>query len=261
MDTRFWGPSGWKLLHSITFGNQNNGKDVCAFFNYLPYVLPCKFCRASLSEYILEDPIEKSCGTPETLQRWLWRIHNKVNEKLRRQHVQVDGPNPPFYAVSAFYKDKLRQGCSKTHFDGWDFLFSVAECHPLSQASRSSLPILGHPPVEELTTPLEKNRWNLLEPEERLVYYTKFFQSLPAVLPFKEWRNVWAQSDCETYTKRKETIDCLWKIRRTLEKELELLDKDTYASMCKTLQDNRSGCNRSSKSKTCRKKRTKVTTN
>ena len=85
MDTRFWGPSGWRLLHLITFAYEpeRDKKNVCKFFHKLPYVLPCKFCRASLSEYMLEDPVEDACASPEKLQRWLWRIHNKVTAKLR----------------------------------------------------------------------------------------------------------------------------------------------------------------------------------
>ena len=168
MDTRFWGPSGWRLLHLITFSYspERDKKSVCKFFHMLPYVLPCKFCRASLSEYILEDPIEDACETPLKLQKWLWRIHNKVNEKL---HVKT--PTPSFADVAKIYTEKLEQGCSRTVFDGWEFLFSVAENHPFSRAGYSAIPLQGSPPLEELTTPLLRNRWNSMEAEERMKFY------------------------------------------------------------------------------------------
>ena len=58
MDTRFWGPSGWRLLHLITFATSDIDNDhLQLFFRNLPYVLPCKFCRASLTDYYAVDPI------------------------------------------------------------------------------------------------------------------------------------------------------------------------------------------------------------
>ena len=248
MDTRFWGPSGWRLLHLITFSYlpERDKKNVCEFFHALPYVLPCKFCRASLSEYIIEDPIEDACESPLALQKWLWRIHNKVNDKLRAKLE-----NPPFSAVSKLYKEKLDQGCSRTVFDGWEFLFSVAEHHPFSRGSSSYSPLEGAPEV--LTTPLLRNRWNVMRPEERMEFYEKFWTVLPKVLPFDEWRKGWGSMKLDT---RKDTLSSLWHIRSSLEKELDLLNKTDYSSLCKLLQSVRSGCNSSSRSKTCRKKRT-----
>ena len=253
MDTRFWGPSGWRLLHLITFSYspERDKKNVCAFFNVLPYVLPCKFCRASLSEYLIEDPIEEGCQSPLQLQKWLWRTHNKVNEKLRKAGL-TKVEDPVFSEVAAMYKEKLEQGCSRTIFDGWDFLFSIAENHPFSRAGNSSIPLINAPPLSELTTPLLRNRWNNMESEERIKYYREFWTLLPKVLPFDEWRKGWGEIECST---RKDTLASLWRVRSSLEKELELLNRTDYSSLCKLLQSVRSGCNASSRSKTCRKKR------
>lgn len=221
---------------------ERDKKNVCKFFHALPYVLPCKFCRASLSEYIIEDPIEDACESPLALQKWLWRVHNRVSEKLNKKFEP-----PSFSAVSKIYKEKLEQGCSRTVFDGWEFLFSIAEHHPFSRGNTYS-PIEGAPPLEELTTPLLRNRWNVMRSEERIEFYNTFWNILPSVLPFDEWRKGWGSIECET---RKDTLASLWRIRSALENELELLNKTTYSSLCKLLQSVRSGCG----SKTCRKKR------
>ena len=253
MDTRFWGPSGWRLLHLITFSYspERDKKNVCELFHALPYVLPCKFCRASFSEHMLEEPIEDACVDPLTLQKWLWNIHNKVTERLKKHGLTKATP-PPFQAVADMYREKLEQGCSRTVFDGWDFLFSIAENHPLSRAGSSTVPLQGAPPLNEITTPLLRNRWNVMEPEERLKYYCDFWKVLPKTLPFPEWRKGWGTVDCET---RKETLSSLWRVRSSLEKELELLNRTNYSSLCKLLQSVRSGCGASNRSKTCRKKR------
>ena len=254
MDTRFWGPSGWRLLHLITFSYspERDKKSVCEFFHMIPYVLPCKFCRASFSQHLIDDPIEDTCDTPVALQKWLWRIHNRVNEKLRTARL-TKGEDPPFSDVAKIYTEKLEQGCSKTVFDGWEFLFSVAENHPFSRGGSIVLPFTDAPPLSELTTPLLRNRWNYIQPEERMKFYEKFWTVLPKVLPFQEWRKGWGKIDCET---RKDTLTSLWRVRSDLEKELDLLNRTTYSSLCKLLQSVRSGCGASSRSKTCRRKRT-----
>ena len=254
MDTRFWGPSGWKMLHLITFSKPQVASTICDFFETLAYVLPCKYCRASFSEYTLEDPIQNSCKSPIELQRWLWRVHNQVNAKLRGQGL-AHHEDPTFSAVSRIYKHKLAEGCSRTTFDGWDFLFSVADNHPLSRASRASSPLQGAPPVETLATPLERNRWNVMPPEERMVYYEKFWQLLPQVLPFEEWRAVWKRFGHANWTSQKLSVRSLWAIRCALEKELDLLNRTTYSNLCKVLQSHRSGCSTATRGKTCRKKR------
>ena len=250
MDTRYWGPSGWRLLHLISFANTAK-PSVCEFMNTLPYILPCKYCRKSLSEYMTDDPVE--CNKKQ-LPKWLWRIHNDVNEKLRKQKISV-GEDPSFATVQTVYVDRLTSGCSQTHFEGWEFLFSVAESHPYSRAAKASVAIPGHPPLEELTEPLERNRWNVMTPEERMPYYNRFWELLPEVLPFPEWKHSWNEAVSATPTCRADCLKYLWSIRRHMESKLDLLNRTTYDSLCKELRHHRSGCTRSTKGKTCRPKR------
>lgn len=250
MDTRYWGPSGWRLLHLISFANNPNPK-MCEFMNILPFILPCKYCRKSLSEYMTKDPVE--CNKKD-LPKWLWRIHNDVNAKLRHQKLHVVS-DPSFKKVEDIYLERLLSGCTKTTFDGWEFLFSIAEAHPYSRIARLSVAIPGHPPIEEITIPLERNRWNIMTPEERLPYFNRFWQLLPDVLPFPEWKKSWNEADVTPYMCRIDCLKNLWSIRRHMERSLELLNQTTYSSLCKELQDNRSGCTKSTRGKTCRKKR------
>lgn len=252
MDTRYWGPSAWRLLHLISF-RISVDQHVCDFMNTLPYILPCKHCRKSLSEYMIKDPVE--CNK-KNLPKWLWRIHNDVNEKLRKQRLHVE-PDPSFPIVETIYLERLAAGCSRTSFEGWEFLFSIAEAHPFSRATKSSTPIQGHPPIEDITTPLERNRWNVMTPEERMPFYNRFWELLPDILPFPEWRHIWKEALKELGPPqcRTDCIKYLWSIRRHMEKHLDLLNRTTYDSLCKELRENRSGCSISIRGKTCRKKR------
>ena len=246
MDTRYWGPSGWKLLHMAANAYQTKQKsDFKAFFEVLPFILPCKYCRQSLAEYYEEDPLDLS--NPLALQKWLYRIHNKVNDKLRNQG---DTPNPTFKTVKKQYDEILSLSCSEVDFPGWDFLFSIAETHPSSKLVRNSKPIDGSP--EGSLSQEERNKWNLLSPDERMVYFKKFWITLPSIFPYKDWTTLWFQGSLED---RRSTIKWLWKLRSHICKKLNQKNKHTFEGLCNTLKNQRSGCGVSNRGKTCRKKR------
>jgi hypothetical protein len=194
------------------------------------------------------DPIEDSL---DSIPKWLWRIHNDVNAKLRGQAIHTE-PDPSFKRVKDIYEDRLNTGCSRTTFEGWEFLFSLAEAHPCNRSK--SEPISGHPALDTITDPLERVRWNVMPPQERMVYYRQFWKLLPMVMPFPEWEEIWNTSVPRTICRTKCLKD-LWTIRRTMEEKLELLNRTTYNSLCKELHEHRSGCTNSVRGKTCRKKR------
>ena len=128
MDTKFWGPSGWKLLHSITFKFPSrptrHAKDMAfELFDSLKYVLPCRFCRESYKQFLGKDPIQYT--SREKLSQWLYRIHNYVNNKLRHQGY-LQTPNPTFEQVKKEYQSIP----FPQQFVGWDFLFSIAMNYP-----------------------------------------------------------------------------------------------------------------------------------
>ena len=252
MDTRYWGPSGWRLLHLIVANKAKKPKEFSSFLEHLPYVLPCKYCRSSLSFYYQEMPYEDS----HNLEHWMWSIHNKVNGKLRLEG-QNKPPNPPFAKVQKIYEERLGYGCTRTEFPGWEFLFSIIKNHPLT--SRDTYPIPGAPPIETLSTDLEKNRWNLLDPEQRFAHWIQFWQALPDVFPYAEWTQSWKESLEEppsSWNTMGLAMKSLWKLRCQFEEKLALLNKTTYKTLCNDLTFFKSGCaNKNIQTKTCRRLR------
>ena len=120
MDTRFWGPSGWQLFHLIAFRSPDP-RDV---LDDMKDILPCKYCRASTSEYVAKSPPRAPYG------RWLYDIHNKVNAKLRDQCSEdpavIDpGPDPVFEDIKSRY-----EAMTPNAVPGRDFLMSVAYNFP-----------------------------------------------------------------------------------------------------------------------------------
>jgi hypothetical protein len=90
METIFWGPSGWLFIHTLTFiypENPNFTEKVKMreFINLLAMVLPCKYCRASFTKYTNNLQVNEYLDSRDKLVEWLYKIHNKVNAKLRRQ--------------------------------------------------------------------------------------------------------------------------------------------------------------------------------
>jgi len=120
VDTRYWGPPGWQLFHLIAFRSEHPD-DV---LNDMKDVLPCKFCRASTTEFVKKHPLRGNPG------KWLYDIHNMVNDKLRTQakddsKVIDPGPDPDFEEIKERY-----MAMKPTKIPGRDFLMAVAYNYP-----------------------------------------------------------------------------------------------------------------------------------
>jgi hypothetical protein len=131
MDTKFWGSDGWKLLHTIAYIYPEKPlihiqKAYYNFYTLLKDILPCKYCRASFDIFLKELSIKPYLTSPRNLRLWLYRIHNKVNNKLRKQGL-LKKPNPTLQYVDNMY-DKIIKNGREYAFKlniGWDFLFSI----------------------------------------------------------------------------------------------------------------------------------------
>ena len=129
MDTRFWGPSGWQLFHLIAF--KSPPEEARAVLDDMKDVLPCKFCRASTSQFVKQHPPHKPYS------KWLYHIHTMVNKKLRTQcsedpKVINPGPDPEYEEIKARY-DRITKPDA---VPGRDFLMSVAYNFPASPEPR-----------------------------------------------------------------------------------------------------------------------------
>ena len=168
MDTRFWGPSGWKLLHSVAYSYPkkptfDDKRNYGIFFNNLKNVLPCKYCRISLKKFIKNLPIEPYLSSRNKLRTWIYHIHNKVNNKLRRQKL-LKTPNPKLKEVDKMYREILKKKCE---LRGWDFIYCIAFNYPKKKNSVSI---------------------------EKMQHYITFFKLLGEVIPCKKYRKLYNQA-------------------------------------------------------------------
>ena len=249
MDTRYWGPSGWRFLHLLV-ANPNLSKSAFhAFLAELPFVLPCKWCRRNLTLHYEALPYENT----DDFEKWMWQIHNKVNGILHKAE-----PYPTLATTRAIYSERFAYGCTKTEFPGWEFLFSIVKDHPIQRGNQL---IPNAPPVESMKTDLEKNKWNALTPAERFEHWKRFWGVLPSVFPYAEWTQAWNESLAEitnpaSWSTSSEGMRGLWRLRCHFEEKLSLINKTTYRALCNDLSFYRSGCaSKSNKSQTCRRLR------
>jgi len=112
MNTTFWGPSGWQFLHTLTFiypenPSFNDKIKMREFMNSLCFILPCKYCRLSFTKYIKSLPINDYLDSRETMIEWLYKIHNKINKKLRIQGF-CKHSNPELSKVIKHYESIIQ---------------------------------------------------------------------------------------------------------------------------------------------------------
>jgi hypothetical protein len=136
MDTTFWGPPAWILLHTIAYNyvpTELNKETYRLFFENLQNILPCIYCRASYIEYISYEPIKLHLDSSKDLSLWLYKIHNLVNDKLRSQNL-LKWENPSFEDIYKRYSDaneaieRCQTRCQSIM--GWNFLYCIAFVFP-----------------------------------------------------------------------------------------------------------------------------------
>lgn len=95
-NTKEWGPSLWKSMFIIATNYpitlQKNNKEheslkrhYKAFYTNLKFMLPCKFCRESYTQFLKELPIDNYLGGRRDMVMWVYKIKDKVNKKLINQ--------------------------------------------------------------------------------------------------------------------------------------------------------------------------------
>ena len=277
MDTRFWGPPAWRFLHTLTF-SPGEHTATRRLFTLLPYILPCKFCRHSLTGIYDELPMPRSATE---WPAWFYKVHSRVNKKL-----QVSAADPSFATVKKLYEAREPAAAP---FPAWDFLFAVAYTHPLSTPEA---PIPDSPNCTHRCE-AEKNRWNALSPQARLKYWRAFWRVLPAALP-EPWRKSWEEAlekvaPALRFAHRRSSIAWLWRMRcafeghglvdlsparrlgaRTLSQvqapgedlspagartlsQVQAPGEDPYKELCNVLAYHASDCGGKTRAKTCRR--------
>ena len=226
MDTRFWGPDGWRLMHSIVVNYPTNptklDKEMYKlFFESVEYVLPCIYCRNSFHQYIRELPIDSSLENNKKLSKWMYEIHNKVNQKLLSQRLHVN-TNNDFEGVHQHYLDfvnKINNTQCSDPIPGWNIIYCILFNYPLSSKKI------------EL---------------ERYQGYITFFYTLGYVIPFQKFKRIYQDyiriNRVEEYMNRKGLKIWGYNLEKYASSIL-LIECPNYRQRCHSIELFRAGCN------------------
>jgi hypothetical protein len=152
MQTSKWGNPGWRFLHCLPLCCADNPSEqerrvLLEFVALLREMLPCKYCRASYSDFIKADPLAAHLDNPRfgghcqlAVAHWLYELHNKVNKKLDKEKC-ID-----FYGKCC----KLDNNVLDWERGFWDFILAIV--------------------------------WNYKNEQWRKAAYERFFTLLPRVL-------------------------------------------------------------------------------
>lgn len=119
--TNIWGPSLWRLLHSLTEKSEmyktkiQQADEQRIWFNLLSslkFSLPCPVCKKHFNEYLQMKPLELLLAAPigikERLRDWLFNLHSRVNA-LNSKYIMIAIEDlPGLYGNYTNYNEDLR---------------------------------------------------------------------------------------------------------------------------------------------------------
>jgi hypothetical protein len=263
MDTRFWGPSGWRLFHLVAAEpvQSSRQRDIARWFELMEYVLPCKYCRASFHEYVRLQPLTTDILTSQpAFGRWVYDIHNRVNGKLRGQGL-ITTCNPTWPSVQAKYHRMHASLCKGSPFLGWDFLTSIAYTTPGPDYKPTPMPDIPDELDVEVADMATKNRYNLTTRAERLRLLAEWWALFPAILPCDQWRAAWARAfekhgQPPLRSGREAVMRWMWRIEEMVCGSLKCpTPHSCLTAMKRDVSAFESGCARKKRGKTCRAQR------
>jgi hypothetical protein len=105
-----WGNSMWHSIHSIAYAYEPSNINKNNYFNFfvsLGKVLPCEECKEHYDENVKPGELTAALESKETLFRWVYDLHNKVNQ----QTSVPESKWPSYESVKEMY-DNYKTDCN-----------------------------------------------------------------------------------------------------------------------------------------------------
>jgi hypothetical protein len=95
LDPKIWGPKFWFFLHTISlyypnYPNAITKKKYYEFIQNLPMFLPVEEISSKFSKLLDKYPIQPYLDNKESFIKWVWFIHNKINEQLEKPIISLN---------------------------------------------------------------------------------------------------------------------------------------------------------------------------
>ena len=94
-DSVIWGPHMWFFLHTISLcyplrPNAVTKKKYYDFVQNIPLFIPVERMSSHFSKLLDEYPVTPYLDNRESFVRWVWFIHNKINEMLEKPQLSFN---------------------------------------------------------------------------------------------------------------------------------------------------------------------------
>ena len=114
LDSKVWGPHMWFFLHTsaMTYPLHPNAvtkKKYYDFFQNLHLFIPIEPMASHFSKLLDEYPITPYLDNRESLIRWVWFIHNKINQLLEKPQISLDDFYVKYYEAYKPVNEKMRE--------------------------------------------------------------------------------------------------------------------------------------------------------
>jgi hypothetical protein len=95
LDPKVWGPHYWFFIHTISMSyplrpNSITKKKYYEFIQNIPLFIPVESIAGDFSKLLDQYPVSPYLDSRDAFIRWVWFIHNKVNEKLEKNKISLN---------------------------------------------------------------------------------------------------------------------------------------------------------------------------
>lgn len=95
LDPKIWGPHYWFFLHTLAmcypnYPNEVTKKKYYDFIQNLPMFIPIEKIATYFAKLLDEYPVQPYLDNRESFVRWIWFIHNKINQKLEKPQMSLN---------------------------------------------------------------------------------------------------------------------------------------------------------------------------
>ena len=104
LDENIWGPLYWKFLYTAALTYPNHPNDITKRKYYdlimnFPLFIPNENMGNTFSKFLDNYPPQSYLSSKESLIKWVWFVHNKINIFLGKPEMNY------YEAMNTFYED------------------------------------------------------------------------------------------------------------------------------------------------------------
>ena len=95
LDPTVWGPHMWFFLHTISMTyparpNAVTKKIYYEFIQNLPLFIPIEHMSTDFTKLLDQYPVQPYLDKRDSFIKWVWFIHNKINQKLEKPQITLN---------------------------------------------------------------------------------------------------------------------------------------------------------------------------